>query len=48
MNAKRLYPGMRDGSLEIFFLEEEDKLLAIKDGKIKNFDDLHQTEISLI
>lgn len=48
MNAKRLYPGMRDGSLEIFFLEEEDKLLAIKDGKIKNFDDLHQTEISFI
>lgn len=40
MNAKRLYPGMRDGNLEIFFLEDEDELKAIKNGQIKDFEDL--------
>ena len=48
MNANRLYPGMRDGSLEIFFLEEENKILALKNGQIKHFEDLEPGETQFI
>lgn len=48
MNAKRLFPGMRDGSLELFVLEEEDRIMAIKDGQIKEFDELDSSETSFI
>mgnify|MGYP003617194259 CR=1 FL=1 len=48
MNANRLYPGMRDGNLEIFFLEEEDELKAIKNGTIKDFDELENYETQFI
>lgn len=37
MSATRLYPGMCDGSLEIFFHPEEQQLKAIEDGKVKPF-----------
>ncbi len=47
MNAERLYPGMRDGGLEIY-LEDEDKLKAIKNGQIKNFEDLDFEETLFI
>ncbi len=48
MNAQRLYPGMRDGNLEIFHIEEEDKLMAIKNGEIKDFEDLESSETAFI
>ena len=37
MNATRLYPGMCDDSLEIFFHPEEQKLKAIVNGAVKDF-----------
>lgn len=37
MNATRLYPGMCDDSLEIFFHREEKKLKAIVNGSVKDF-----------
>ncbi|MEC5157088.1 helix-turn-helix transcriptional regulator [Chryseobacterium sp. MP_3.2] len=37
MNATRLYPGMCDDSLEIFFHPEEQKLKAIDNGSVKDF-----------
>ena len=37
MNATRLYPGMCDDSLEIFFHPEEQKLKAIENGSVKDF-----------
>lgn len=40
MNSTRLYPGMCDDSLEIFFHPEENKLKAIVSGKVKNFADI--------
>ena len=48
MNANRLYPGMRDGSLEIFFHEEENKVIALKSGQIKNFEELESSETQFI
>ena len=48
MNAQRLYPGMRDGNLEIFHIEEEDKLMAIKNSEIKDFEDLDSLREALI
>ena len=48
MNAGRVYPGMCDGSLEIFFHQEEDKLKAIKNGRIKDFDELKKDETNFI
>lgn len=40
MNATRLYPGMCDDSLEIFFHPEEQKLKAIVNGAVKDFSTL--------
>lgn len=37
MSATRLYPGMCDGSLEIFFHPEEQQLKAIEGGTVKPF-----------
>lgn len=48
MNAERVYPGMCDGSLEIFYHQEEDKLKAIKNGRIKDFDNLDFDETKFI
>lgn len=44
MNATRLYPGMCDDSLEIFFHPEEQKLKAIVDGSVKDFSSLPSTK----
>lgn len=40
MNSTRLYPGMCDDSLEIFFHPEERTLKAIVSGTVKNFADI--------
>ena len=40
MNSTRLYPGMCDDSMEIFFHSEEKKLKAIVNGEVKNFIDI--------
>lgn len=40
MNATRLYPGMCDDSLEIFFHREEKKLKAIVNGSVKDFSEV--------
>lgn len=44
MNATRLYPGMCDGSLEIFFHHEEQKLKAIENGSVKCFRKVSETK----
>jgi len=41
MNSTRLYPGMCDDSLEIFFHSEEKKLKAIVNGQVKNFSEIN-------
>lgn len=40
MNAERTYPGMCDGSLEIFYHEPSCKLMVIKGGKVMPFKEL--------
>lgn len=40
MNSTRLYPGMCDDSLEIFFHPGEKKLKGIVGGRVKNFADI--------
>ena len=44
MNATRLYPGMCDDSLEIFFHSEEQKLKAIDNGSVKDFSMVSQAK----
>jgi len=45
MSSIRLYPGMCDGALEIFFNHELNELMAINNGRIKKYDDLHENEV---
>ena len=40
MNAERIFPGMCDGSLEIFYHETSHELMAIKGGSIMPFKEL--------
>lgn len=44
MNADRLFPGMCDDSLEIFFHENQKKLYAIKNGSITPFSKLKESD----
>ncbi|MHA7822499.1 LuxR family transcriptional regulator [Chryseobacterium arthrosphaerae] len=44
MTSTRLYPGMCDDSLEIFFNVNENELMAIKGGSVLNYDSLSETE----
>lgn len=48
MASTRLYPGMCDDSLEIFFNENENELMVIKDGSIMNFDLLSDSETQFL
>lgn len=48
MSTQRIYPGMCDDSLEIFYHEEEDKLMAIQFGTIVDYDDLPQSSTDFL
>lgn len=48
MSTQRIYPGMCDDSLEIFYHEEEDKLMAIQLGAILNYDDLPKSSTEFL
>lgn len=48
MTSTRLYPGMRDGSLELFYVKEEQKLMAINAGKILDYDQLSLAETKFL
>lgn len=46
--TKRLYPGMCDDGLELFFHEEEGAMKAIIQGKVVDFADLTSSEIQFL
>ena len=48
MNAERLFPGMCDDSLEIFFHEDQNKLMAIKNGRIQDFYKLKKEDTAFL
>lgn len=48
MNSTKLYPGMCDGKLEFFFNQKENKMMAILNGQIKNFEDLKEPETNFL
>lgn len=45
MTTTRLYPGMCDGSLEIFYIPEEDRLMAIKDRRVRDYEELPDSDL---
>jgi hypothetical protein len=48
MTSTRLYPGMRDGSLELFYIKEEDRLMAIKGGRVLDYEQLPPEETKFL
>lgn len=48
MASTRLYPGMCDDSLEIFFNEKENELMVIKGGVVMNYDSLPDSETEFL
>ncbi|PWN67631.1 helix-turn-helix transcriptional regulator [Chryseobacterium oncorhynchi] len=48
MASTRLYPGMCDASLEIFFNEKENELMIIKGGSVMNYDSLPDSETQFL
>ena len=48
MTSNRLYPGMRDGSLELFYIKEEDRLMAIKGGRVLDYEQLPPEETKFL
>ncbi|KFF24454.1 response regulator transcription factor [Chryseobacterium vrystaatense] len=44
MTSTRLYAGMRDGSLELFYIKEEERLFAIIGGRVLDYKELPSEE----
>lgn len=48
MTTTRLYPGMCDDTLEIFYIHEEDRLMVIKEGRVRDFEELPEKDLQFL
>lgn len=48
MTSTKLYPGMCDDSLEFFYIQEEDRLMAITEGMVVDYEELPSSKTQFL
>ena len=48
MTSTKLYPGMCDDSLEFFYIQEEDRLMAITEGTVVDYEELPSSKTQFL